>query len=383
MRRLYIVISGVLIGFVLLIVLKSNDAGMNQKKTVEKDRVEISQPTVDPDQMDTYYGCYRIIQFCPTIYYGNVKYDCLPEQEADLMLGHVVVIESERLVTYDSERKLGTMEGRKGFEDNYSIEAYTVEAPQYECHAVASDAVDPFLKPGLEMKGAVGEIIYEQIENIIIIPQLCSPYGTQYYYTLSDTNRMILYSTLSGQYFLMEKIDQDRETVLPGQLSDMQKNQLLKEIYGIYEVTAFLPTKFYPAKDSAGYVILPQKEADLMLGQEIVITEERFNTYDNRRSPNSEITGRSEDDFRIEKVEMENPEYSVKSRFRQDIYGLRDDMLPEELEQHEYIEIDLYPGYERMLPQLFLTESGKIMLYAMGEYFLLERKSEVLSILGE
>ena len=58
-------------------------------------------------------------------------------------------------------------------------------------------------------------------------------------------------------------------------------------------------------------------------------------------------------------------------------------MLPEELEQHEYIEIDLYPGYERMLPQLFLTESGKIMLYAMGEYFLLERKSEVLSILGE
>lgn len=167
----------------------------------------------------------------------------------------------------------------------------------------------------------------------------------------------------------MEKIDQDRETVLPGQLSDMQKNQLLKEIYGIYEVTAFLPTKFYPAKDSAGYVILPQKEADLMLGQEIVITEERFNTYDNRRSPNSEITGRSEDDFRIEKVEMENPEYSVKSRFRQDIYGLRDDMLPEELEQHEYIEIDLYPGYERMLPQLFLTESGKIMLYAMGSIF--------------
>ena len=100
--------------------------------------------------------------------------------------------------------------------------------------------------------------------------------------------------------------------------------------------------------------------------------------FDNRRSPNSEITGRSEDDFGIEKIEMENPEYSVKSRFRKDIHGLRDDMMPEELKQQEYIEIDLYPGYERLLPQLFLTETGKIMLYAMGEYFLLERKSERL-----
>ena len=378
MRRLCIVISGVLISFILLVVIKGNDIGANQKKMVETDRIETSQPTVEPNQMDIYYGCYRIIQFCPTIYYGNVKYDCLPEQEADLMLGHIVVIKSEQLVTYDSERKLGTMEGRNGFEDNYNIEEYIVEDPIYECHAVASDAVDSFLKPDLEMREAVGESIYEQIENIITIPQLCSPYGTQYYYTLSDTNRMILYSTLSGQYFLMEKTEQDQETELPSQLSDRQKKQTLKEIYGIYEVTAFLPTKFYPAKDSAGYVILPQKEANMMLGQEIVITEDRFNTYDNRRSPNSEITGRSEDDFWIEKIEMENPEYSVKSRFRKDIHGLRDDMMPEELKQQEYIEIDLYPGYERLLPQLFLTETGKIMLYAMGEYFLLERKSERL-----
>ena len=142
-------------------------------------------------------------------------------------------------------------------------------------------------------------------------------------------------------------------------------------------MAAFLPTKFYPAKDSAGYVILPQEEADLMLGQEVIITEEQFNTYDNRRSPNSAITDRSEDDFWIEKVEIATPEYRVEGRFRKDIYGLRDDMLPEELRQQEYIEIDVYPGYGRMLPQLFLTEDGKIMMYSMGEYFLLEKKRSI------
>lgn len=150
-----------------------------------------------------------------------------------------------------------------------------------------------------------------------------------------------MYSTLGGQYFLMEKVEQDQEAASPYQLSDIQKEQQLKEVYGVYEVAAFLPTKFYPAKDSAGYVIWPQEEADLMLGQEVIITEEQFNTYDNRRSPNSAITDRSEDDFWIEKVEIATPEYRVEGRFGKDIYGLRDDMLPEELRQQEYIEIDV------------------------------------------
>ena len=61
MRRLCIVISGVLISFILLVVIKGNDIGANQKKMVETDRIETSQPTVEPNQMDIYYGCYRII----------------------------------------------------------------------------------------------------------------------------------------------------------------------------------------------------------------------------------------------------------------------------------------------------------------------------------
>lgn len=51
-------------------------------------------------------------------------------------------------------------------------------------------------------------------------------------------------------------------------------------------------------------------------------------------------------------------------------------MLPDQITQQEYIEIDVYPGYyagDNTLPQLFVTEDGKIILYAMGEYFLLKK----------
>lgn len=298
-----------------------------------------------------------------------------------MMLGHVIIMEPERLVTYDSERVLGKREGRAGFDGNYIIEAYTIENPQYRCEAVTSNAVDFSLKPGQDMKSAIGDFFYEQIGSIIIIPQLSSPYGTQYYYTLSDADKMIMYSTLSGQYFLLEKMNQEQERILPKELSDVEKKQLLEEIYGAYEVVEFLPTKFYPVKDSCGYEILPQEEADMMLGQEIVIKEEVFNTHDNNRQPNSWIANRLEDGFWIEKVEIHNPEYRVECKLREDIYGMRDDMLPKELQQQEYIEIDVYPGYDKgsnTLPQLFLTENGKIIMYAMGEYFLLESANDRL-----
>lgn len=227
------------------------------------------------------------------------------------------------------------------------------------------------------MKSAIGKEHFDQIEKIIMIPQLCSPYGTQYYYTLVDEDKIIMYSTLSQQYFLMEKINKNQERLLPEQFSSMQKSMLLEEICGVYEVIGFLPTKFYPALDSGGYDILPQEEANMMMGQEIVISEEMFNTYDNGRLPNSYVMNRLEDGFWIKKVEIENPEYQVKNVLREDIYGLRDSMLPDELVQQEYIEIDVFPGYEtrgvKILPQLFLVENGQIIIYSMGEYFLLEK----------
>lgn len=348
------------------------------RENIQNAEADLAENTAEENEMERYYGHYRITKFCPTIYYRHLKYDRLPDQEADMMLDRTVIIEPDLLVTYDSERRLGTREGRDWFSGNYVIEEYVMDNPQYTY--IKSFDSELLIDPDA-MSGAVGEELFDQIEGVITIPDLCSPFGTQRYYILTDENKVILYSTLSLQFFLLEKISEDEEKVLPEQLSDMQKDMLLKEVYGDYEITEFLPTKFYPALDSSGYEILPQQEADIMLGQKIVISEEMFCTYDNNRLPNSVFTDRLEDGFWVKKVEIENPEYQVENRLREEIYGLRDDMLPEELMQKEYIEIDVFPGYytgsgrhaDRVLPQLFLVEDGQIIMYSMGEYFLLEK----------
>ncbi len=351
----------------------------SDNRMLQYDEISMGENIVEKDEMDRHYGCYEITYFYPTVHYSDVKYDFLPEQEADMMLGRTVIIEADLLVTYDSERALGTREGRNGFTGNYIIDEYTMENPQYECISISSNKLDFFLQPDDDMKSAIGKEFFDQIENVIMIPQLCSPYGNQYYYTLADEDKMIMYSTLSQQYFLLEKINENQEKRLPEQFSSMQKSMFLEEVYGVYEVIGFLPTKFYPALDSCGYEILPQEEANMMLGKEIVIREEMFNTYDNGRLPNSYVMNRLEDGFWIKKIEIENPEYQVKNVFREDIYGLRNDMLPDELIQQEYVEIDVFPGYEtggvKILPQLFLVENGQIIIYSMGEYFLLEKSS--------
>lgn len=348
------------------------------RETIQNVEADLAENTDEENEMEKHYGHYRITRFCPTQYYRNLKYDRLPDQEADMLLGRIVIIEPDLLITYDSERRLGTREGRNAFDGNYMIEEHIMENPQYECISILSNKLDYAVKPDFEMEWAIDNELFDQIESVILIPELCCPYGTQYYYTLADEDIIIMYPTVSGQYFLLEKISEEEEKVLPKQLSDIQKNMLLEKAYGDYEIIEFLPTKFYPALDSSGCEILPQQEADMMLGQKIVIREEMFCTYDNGRQPNSVFSERAVDDFWIEKVEIESPEYRVESKLREDIYGLRDDMLPDNLLQKEYIEIDVFPGYyapgpTRVLPQLFLVEDGRIIMYSMGEYFLLEK----------
>lgn len=111
----------------------------------------------------------------------------------------------------------------------------------------------------------------------------------------------------------------------------------------------------------------------MMLGREIVINEQLFTTYDNGRLPNSKTMKRSMEDFFLEEIEITMPDYQIERE-------LKDDMLSKEMQQEEYIEINVYPGYENektvfgdVLPQMYLLNDGKLMLYAMGEYFLLEK----------
>lgn len=291
-----------------------------------------------------------------------------------MMLGRVVEIQENLLVTYDSLRRLGTRDGRDAFTGNHVIEQISIENPQYEWIPFSMDTErdESFLYSSLPSE--LWEY-QEEIEGEMSV-QIAGPFGEHHYLALKD--KLIMYSTLTDSFFLLEKWDtKTDDAVSESNLSEEEKRTLLQEVYGTYSVIAFLPTKFYPALDSGGDVRLPQEEADMMIGMEVTIGESLFVTYDNFRLPNSEFMDRSMDDFRIEAIEILNPDYQIEVRLRDEIYGLRDEMLPEEMVQREYLEISVYPGYvtnaERNLPQLYLLDNGNIIMYAMGEYFLLEK----------
>ena len=189
----------------------------------------------------------------------------------------------------------------------------------------------------------------------------------------------MMYSTMTGEYFYLKKLDKEPDEVLPvKELSEEEKEKIIQEVYGTYTITEFLPTKYYPALDVAGDVLLPQEEADMALGREITIGKQSFITYDNGRLPNSEAAGRSMEEYLLKEIEIIAPDYQIERKRRDDIYGLRDDMLSEEMQQDEYIEINVFPGYGELpftdvLPQMYLLNDGRLLLYAMGEYFLLEK----------
>lgn len=346
----------------------------SENSTVLQDTMHESNEKIEKkDVLSDYYGCYKIVQFCFTQYYSSIKYDVMTEQEADMLLGRIVFVEPDLLVTYDSERALGMNAENGGFDGNYMIKKYIIENPSYKWELLTADTVEDYLKPNSDMEWALGKDYYEQLEGIITLPRLASPYGTQFYYTMKDKTKLAMYSTLTNQYYILEKCDMIQEK--SSEIEDDEKKIILEKIYGKYDVVEFIPTKYYPAVDSGGYTILPKEEADLMIGKQIEISEDIFITYDNFRLPNSSIMNRIEDGYWIEKVEIKNPEYQIERKPYNEIYGIRDDILPDELWQQEYIEINVFPGYEtkgaRVLPQLYLMNDGKIVMYSMGEYFLL------------
>ena len=324
-------------------------------------------------EMEKYYGAYLITEFRPTIYYRHRKWDVLPEQEADMMLGRIVRIEEDLFRTYDSERSRGTREGRQAFPGNYMIKEFLTEDPQYawtDGRKELNQAIESIWD---------GQSISKQECNRIN-GRIDVSIGHQDFYTMEGEDKLILYSWLTHQYFILEKINEMPEEKEAVVLTREEKEEILGTFYGEYKITEFLPTKFYPAKDVSGIDVLPQGEADMMIGKEVVINANVCTVYDNCRQPNSEYQHRAEDEYLLEKVEISQPDYEVENVIRDEIYGLRDDMLPEGMEQDEYTQISVYPGFqtggESVLPQFYLLEDGRVIMYSMGEYFMLEKVAE-------
>ena len=76
-----------------------------------------------------------------------------------------------------------------------------------------------------------------------------------------------------------EKIPITAEEQEQIELSAEEKSEVLQELLGTYTIVEFLPTKFYPAPDSAGDSYLPEEEAELMIGKEITVEEGRILMY--------------------------------------------------------------------------------------------------------
>ncbi|MCH5269444.1 MAG: hypothetical protein J1E83_01720 [Lachnospiraceae bacterium] len=344
------------------------------EQTEETAIVEPEVPTVQAPP-ESYYGYYRITEFCPSLSWSRGhRYDWFPEQEADMLLGRVIELGKNRLVTYDSLRHLGTRDGRVAFPGNYIIEEITIEEPEYSWELVDTDAIDRIYICDIEQIYGI-EPYLDLIEGKISI-QIAQPFGEQEYYVIPDG--ILMYSTLTCEYYYLEKLAEKPEQEPERVLSEEEKDEILQNLFGVYTITEFLPTKFYPAPDPVGDPYLPKEEADLMIGRKVTISEDLFVSYDNFRLPNSEIVNRAMDDFWLEQIEILSPDYRVEEKDRKELYGLRDDeMLREELLQDSYVEINVFPGYsvngDGCLPQLYLLNDGRIMMYAMGEFFLLKK----------
>lgn len=294
------------------------------------------------------------------------------------MLGRVIDLEAECFTAYG----VGCREYV-----NYLLQKFEEQNPEYSWEDSASlfEAGSKY-GYGFEWLNDYGEGYAEQFEGIITVTirdleEDESIFDSESFdfYTFSDTDDMIMSShTTIGRSFLLERCEGKPEEPLK-KWEEKDSMELLEKIYGEYQVTEFLPTKFFPSyyTERSKFPMLPQEEADMMIGKTIVISKEIFVTYDNYREPTSEVAYRTEDGFWIDKITMENPEYKVKTVRANEIYGIRDGMLSGELAQEEYVEVDAYPGYqtnrEWSLPQMFLVDDGRIVMYAMGEYFLLER----------
>ena len=218
-------------------------------------------------------------------------------------------------------------------------------------------------------EAGLGELS-EQLDGMITTPQLSEPYGKQKFYTFKDKDILVLYSEVAGEYFLLERCEEEPKEEHT-KWSGVETKKLLEKIYGAYQVAKFLPTKFFPITDYNDEEMLSADEADMMLGRIVTISEDLFVTYDNWWRYNRNRPW-------VAEAEVKNPDYRVKTVWADEIYGIRDGMLPEDLAQQEYVEVDVYPGYwsnmiHMNLPQMYLVNDGRIILYAMGQYFLLER----------
>ncbi len=331
-------------------------------KTQEKEKI--------PEE---YQGIYEIVGYDSGIYFNAVRYDFWPPQEADMMIGKYVEIGENQIVTYNTPRK--NLKGLQWADRNFRLARICLDDSAYEWENLKLES-GWYEEAVWSYVGAIESVLWEYHEEIQgKISLYWKEYEFQRLYIMEDC--ILMAPSGVDAVFYLKKVDKAPEE--PEELSEEEKAKALRRAYGTYTIKEFLPTQYYQVPYFWGDNLLPQEEADMMIGKEIIIEYDGFRTYDNMRRGALE-TRYMTDNFWVQEVWIGNPDYQIAEMCRDDIFGLRDDILPEELVQDTYIVIDVNPGYRvkgnstySTRPEIYLLENGDAILYAMEEYFLMEK----------
>lgn len=147
------------------------------------------------------YGEYRIARFCPARDYEEVIENVLTQEDVEQMLQKTIVIQEDSFVSYESERRTGSRENRKMLEEDNMIREYCF-GTIYMWEPVSPDSILEGNRPDNRMREAVGEEYYEKIDGVFHNVYI----GFQRFYTLEDKDELIMYSMMTGQYYVLKKI---------------------------------------------------------------------------------------------------------------------------------------------------------------------------------
>lgn len=191
--------------------LKGEETAVSGKEYVQgEEETEIQADTDVPqgqDELELYYGYYQISEFLPgREWMRGIRYDGLPEQEADMLLGRIVELGEKRLITCDSLRRLGSRDGRDAFPGNYMIEKICIEDPQYLWEPLNAETIGSELYFYDENDWRTSPY-RELIEGKISI-EVTESGWTHYYYVMPGG---ILMSSVSGQLYYLEKLEEEPE----------------------------------------------------------------------------------------------------------------------------------------------------------------------------
>ena len=339
--------------------------------------------------MEPYYGTYEIEEFVvePISWRNSTRFDTMPVEEADLLKGKRIIISENLFMAYDNYRYHGTS---KSIND-YSIQKFIIENPNYE-----------FAEGSLIKIGGYSDLLPDQLEEILVYPyrriQLREclslktgetferPMDTDQYgneiviptFYVMEGDQLLWEVGRTGTCFIIEKISDE---VMEDELEIPEACSYPDKIDGEYEIVEFYPSIYWENREAGVQRCMSEDDVAEMIGKKITLKKDYYQGYIFDSAPYFFESCRN--DPKVIEVFSEQPEYSVKEVKRTELYGLKDQIVPEEYQQDAYREIEvegtsLNIGIEinygsNAKYYVLEADQDKLLMEYMKEFFLLEK----------